>query len=286
MGGTSGGWRAAASLAAVAAFLLGAPAAGAAGDPTDDATRYWTTERMAGAVPEPAPPHTEHVSDPPVDASVEPTEVARLTAVARPYTDPDKRVHGKVFYTKNGRNSWCSAAVATAPNKSLVWTAAHCVAGAGNVTFVPAYNSAGKGDAPYGRWSARRVATSGNDHAVVVVNRLNGRFLQDVVGASGIRFNGPVDGRTTIWGYPGQRGWTGRDLTYCHQPVRVNGGSATTSCATQPGSSGGGYVTGASSPTGLGQLWANHTAGDGVSYARGSVFGATAKRLYDANARS
>lgn len=51
----------------------------------------------------------------------------------------------------------------------------------------------------------------------------------------------------------------------------------------QPGSNGGGYVTGAVTPAGLGYLWTNHTAGDGAGHAVGSVFGTTAKHLYEAN---
>ncbi|WP_020673098.1 trypsin-like serine peptidase [Amycolatopsis nigrescens] len=242
---------------------------------------------MAAAEPESSGSAPVPTSEPGVDTALPPTPgslvLTALTASPRPYTDPGERVHGKVFYTKGGRNTWCSSAVATAPNKSLVWTAAHCVSGAANVMFVPAYNSAGDDDAPYGRWPARLVQTSGNDHAVVVVGQVGDRSLEDVVGANGIRFNGPVANRTTIWGYPGARQWTGRDLTYCDERAQPSGASVRTSCVTQPGSSGGGYVTGAATPAGLGYLWANHTAGDGASYAIGSVFGATAKQLYDAN---
>ncbi|MGY0235368.1 trypsin-like serine peptidase [Longispora urticae] len=248
----------------------------AASTSTGDVLDYWTASRMAAATASDAPTRTA-----PADAA--PAVLAELTRAPRPYTDAGTRVHGKVFYTQSGgRNSWCSASVVTAPNRSLVWSAAHCLSGTTNVLFVPAYNSAGTGDAPYGRWPARRVVTSGNDHAVVVVSQVGGRYLQDVVGANGIRFTGPVNGRTTIWGYPAARIWTGRDLTYCHQPTRPDGGGTTTACDTEGGSSGGGYVTGNTTPTGLGYLWANHTAGSGAT-AYGSVFGTTAKRLYDAN---
>ncbi|WP_409490027.1 trypsin-like serine peptidase [Amycolatopsis sp. cmx-11-12] len=256
--------------------LLSPPALASADEPL----RYWTTDRMAAAEPESSSSAQVLISEPGVGAALPPTP---LTASPRPYTDPGERAHGKVFYTKGGRNTWCSSAVATAPNKSLVWTAAHCVSGASNVIFVPAYNSAGGNDAPYGRWPARRVRTSGNDHAVVVVGQVGGRSLEEVVGANGIRFNGPLANRTTIWGYPGARQWTGRDLTYCDVRAQSSGSSVSTSCVTQPGSSGGGYVTGAATPAGLGYLWANHTAGDGAGHAVGSVFGATAKQLYDAN---
>ncbi|WP_158880496.1 trypsin-like serine peptidase [Amycolatopsis anabasis] len=239
-----------------------------------DVLAYWTPERMAAATPVDAEPGAGQVRP-----------MAELTRAERPYADPGERVHGKVFWTKSGRNSWCSASVVTAPNKSLVWSAAHCLAGTTNVMFVPAYNSGGTDDAPYGRWPARKVATSGNDHAVVVVSQVGGKYLQDVVGANGIRFTGPLGGRTTIWGYPAARIWTGRDLTYCDQPTQPSGGSTRTACDTEGGSSGGGYVTGNSTPTGLGYLWANHTAGSGAT-AIGSVFGATAQRLYDANANA
>lgn len=220
-------------LTCLVAALLPAPGANAG---AEDILGYWTPERMATA--------TAHGETPSggMDA------MAELTRTPRPYTEPGERVHGKVFWTRAGRNSWCSASVVTAPNKSLVWSAAHCLSGTTNGMFVPAYNSAGTGDAPYGRWPARRVATSGNDHAVMVVSQVGGRYLEDVVGANGIRFTGPIGGRTTIWGYPAARIWTGRDLTHCHQPTSVSGGSARTACDTEGGSSGGGYVTGTSSP--------------------------------------
>ncbi|WP_433338103.1 trypsin-like serine peptidase [Spirillospora sp. CA-294931] len=244
---------------------------------------YWTAERMVSAQPESEPARRPAPSGTPTGGSVAPALPVELTAASRPYTEAGERVHGKVFYTKNGRDTWCSASSVTAANKSLVWTASHCVGGTTNVMYAPAYNSDGGGGAPYGRWPARKVATSGNDHAVVVVHPLNGQSLQDVVGANGIRFNGPIDRRTTIWGYPAARVWTGRDLTYCDQPTSPSGSSTRTACDTEGGSSGGGYITGTSTPTGLGSLWANHTAGDG-GWAIGSVFGTTARNLYTANA--
>lgn len=259
--------RSATLLVAVLAATLITPGGAHAGPPR--ILDYWTPDRMAAATS----PDTGEVA-----LGVR----AELTRAPRPYTAPGVRVHGKVFWSKGGRDSWCSASVATAPNKSMVWSAAHCLAGTSNVMFVPAYNSAGTGDAPYGRWPARKVATSGNDHALALVTQVGGRSLEDVVGANGIRFTGPIGGRTTVWGYPAARIWTGRDLTYCNQPVQVSGSSARIACDTEGGSSGGGYITGASTPTGPGQLWANHSAGAGAT-AIGVVFGNAAQQLYRAN---
>ncbi|GAA2787869.1 trypsin-like serine peptidase [Crossiella cryophila] len=264
--------RSATLLGALLAVALLVPGPAASGTPSDT-LGHWTPARMAAAT---SPDTGEPARDPALGV------LAELTKAARPYTAPGIRVHGKVFWTKSGRDSWCSASVVTAPNKSVVWSAAHCLSGTTNVMFVPAYNSAGSGDAPYGRWPARKVAISGNDHALAVVGQVGGKNLEDVVGANGIRFTGPIGGRTTVWGYPAARIWTGRDLTYCNQPTQLSGSSVRTACDTEGGSSGGGYVTGASTPTGLGYLWANHSAGAGAT-AIGVVFGATAERLYRAN---
>ena len=68
--------------------------------------------------------------------------------------------HGKVFFTDSGVNYVCSGTALTSGNKSVVWTAGHCVnEGPGayytNWAFVPAYKD---GARPYGTWAARDAA--------------------------------------------------------------------------------------------------------------------------------
>ena len=100
---------------------------------------YWTAKRMREAKP-----------------------VARAKGAGRggktsyPFTryeaSPYPAMHGKVFFTDSGVNYVCSGTALTSNNKSVVWTAAHCVnEGLGqyftNWAFVPAYRD---GARPYG----------------------------------------------------------------------------------------------------------------------------------------
>ncbi|CAF1624662.1 unnamed protein product [Rotaria sp. Silwood1] len=113
----------------------------------------------------------------------------------------------------------CSASVVTAPSKSLVATAAHCLFDDSTRTwhtnwiFVPAYN---KRAAPLGIWPARYVtilnayapssASSKNsnyDVGFVVVSPVNTRKIAQVTGSQGIKFNAPRNQLTYSAGYPG-----------------------------------------------------------------------------------
>ena len=187
--------------------------------------------------------------------------------------------HGKVFFTvRRGTspgNYVCSGTAVNSRNRSVVWTAGHCIydneAGGGfstNFVFVPAYED---GDAPYGRWPAKKIATTpgwrnqGNIRydlgAAVVKRNRSGRRLQSVVGARGIGFNQPRRQLVEIFGYPADPvavpphpEFTGeREFRCTTRPFGIDkpyGGSGppTTgvSCDMTGGSSGGGWVGGAS----------------------------------------
>lgn len=133
--------------------------------------------------------------------------------------EPEFSSHGKVFFTipdgDEAGDYVCSGTAVNSKNRSVVWTAGHCVfpaAGAGfatNWTFIPGYTEAAQ---PYGQWPAKRLATTGPwqeasnikyDFGAAVVRRNPaGAGLQDVVGARGIGFDQPREQIYRAYGYP------------------------------------------------------------------------------------
>ncbi|CAF3748246.1 unnamed protein product [Rotaria sp. Silwood1] len=126
---------------------------------------------------------------------------------------------GKVFFSTSSGEAMCSASVVTAPSKSLVVTAAHCLFDDSTRTwytnwiFVPVYD---EGAAPLGRWVGRygtilnayapSSASSKNynyDVGFVVVSPVNARKIAQVTGSQGIKFNAPRNQMTFSFGYPG-----------------------------------------------------------------------------------
>jgi hypothetical protein len=117
--------------------------------------------------------------------------------VAPPYTEFPKSTHGKVFFTdpSTGTNYVCSGTALSSENRSVVWTAAHCVNGGGgpwytNWLFAPARRD---GSNPYGTFAARELwSTSGwasggdisYDLGAAVVNVSGGSLLVNAVGVA------------------------------------------------------------------------------------------------------
>ncbi|MEV6297083.1 trypsin-like peptidase domain-containing protein [Streptomyces sp. NPDC051896] len=108
---------------------------------------------------------------------------------------------------------FCTASVVHSPRGNLLVTAAHCVGEAdSDLVFVPGYRD---GQAPYGVWKVgKRYLPDGwakdqdedSDLALVTVDDLDGRRIEDVVGAN--RFTpGTATGSTavTLVGYPDSR---------------------------------------------------------------------------------
>ena len=240
-----------ASIATTAIALAWAPGASArtvaepAGERPAEVRDYWTPSRMLAAremqAPESELPATrqsggEYDADaasylPPAGApaamrSGSPGGSARTITVGvdrREVTDPaatDVRMHGKVFFTitagPQAGDRVCSGTAVNSRNRSVVWTAGHCVfdldsgsSFATNWIFVPGYSAEG---APYGEWPAKRLATTSgwkgsanfryDVGAAVVTKNAEGERLQDVVGARGIGFDQPRDQRYSAYGYP------------------------------------------------------------------------------------
>jgi len=215
--------------------------------------RYWTRERMRNAHPA-----NRVLSGTFAPAAKRPPKAAASQPVPPPYTSQPTSTNGKVFFTEGGVNYVCSGTALLSGNKSVVWTAGHCVNdGAGtfvtNCAFVPAYLDGG---APYGTWTARTLLTTSGwnnsgdfsyDNGAAVVSLNGGRALTDVVGGVNPTFNYPRNQTYVSHGYPAAPPFNGQRLYTCTSPLRYDDTSANPptmgiDCDMTGGSSGGGWT--------------------------------------------
>jgi V8-like Glu-specific endopeptidase len=189
----------------------------------------------------------------------------------------------------------CSGTSVRAPSKRLVITAGHCVFDAGatdrwatNWMFVPGKKD---GNEPYGRWTAKRLATTsgwkggGNLHfdvGAAVMKRKDGRKLQNVVGGRGIAFGRGRNQTFDAYGYPAKSPFTGGRLWHCKSgnvdnddPPGRGPRTMGISCDMTGGSSGGGWVVG-------GKVESVVSYGYALSIDRlyGPYFGSAVRHLY------
>jgi V8-like Glu-specific endopeptidase len=195
------------------------------------AHEYWTQARMREAI-----------------ANSTPSAVT-ATASRRPRPAPTHllgmRTIGRVFSVlPDGTGYACTGTLVDSANRSLVWTAGHCLhrgRRAGfhtKVVFVPGYQAAATGNsAPYGVWPASLVAVTGSwiakgytgpdfggswrtpqfdGGALVLARDAAGRTLTDALGVSQhIAFSRRVRGRVRMIGYPAHAPYTGEQLMQC-----------------------------------------------------------------------
>ena len=221
--------------------------------------------------------------------------------IATPVLDPSApgtRAHGKVFFAVKGGsdpgNFVCSGTAVNSRNRSVVWTAGHCVFdefGGGksiNFAFAPAYQG---GETPFGLWPARELATTKQwkqsfnlryDVGAAVVRQTDGKTLQSVVGARGIGFDQPRRQDYDIFGYPAELPFTGQIEYSCASPSKGTdspGGTGPNtvraSCDMTAGSSGGGWISGR---TLLSVTSYGYDSEPGILY--GPYLSQTAKKLY------
>ncbi|MFF5447799.1 trypsin-like serine peptidase [Streptomyces sp. NPDC012888] len=178
-GATTGG-----ATAAGATGAAGAAAALAA----REAARFWTPERMAGALP----------VDPERDGTAAPGRPGARPGGAGTGRDfGGIPVVGRLFGVKKGGGYFCTAGAVASPGRDLVLTAAHCLRGTDpkQIAFVPQYTAARP--RPHGTFPVRRIFVDPRyrsrgpvrgaplDVAFVQVGpRADGKLLQDVVGAN------------------------------------------------------------------------------------------------------
>ncbi|HVL92186.1 MAG TPA: hypothetical protein VM264_02485 [Acidimicrobiales bacterium] len=254
---------------------------------------YWTSTRLASARPAtpvrpetPVPNSAEPRAAGGPSVSVAPTkaggpaateaaaaeepEALHAGSVPRPYTNYPDRLNGKVFfakYTAGGTfqgNFVCSGTVVNSENKSIVWTAGHCVHGGRggsfhrNWIFIPAYSSSFNGHEPYGRYTRRELwtrtewASNSNfrqDVGAAVVNRRNNIRIVDALGGQGITFNQSRSQTFRSYGYPQASPFNGFLQWVCVSgrisddfPAGVGPATIKIHCNMTGGSSGGGWL--------------------------------------------
>ena len=291
--------------------------------------RAWTVDRMRAAAPAPMPviqPADLHANTP---AMGEPQVIEGADDRARyssgsdesnetwasrrpiPFTreevvDPSVfpfAAHGMIFGSSPMGDFACSGTAVTSDNKSVVWTAGHCLHLGGQmsaeVIFVPGYEKEVLGEedameetAPYGVWPADLLLVprqwQSNENPLYDFGALRttpnsaGALLGDVVPARGIAFNQHPTETLQSFGYPGMPStkFDGEHLQTClsQGSGRVWDGMMAMGCDMEQGSSGGGWVMRDEFVTsnvsgGNMRVWPN--------MAFGPYLGNAAKALYD-----
>ena len=179
---------------------------------------------------------------------------------------------GRLFFkvynpsTQAWYDSWCSATVVNSENKSLVWTAGHCVYDTywnrwnNYYTFCPGYRN---GSCPLGQWKAALQNTTAEwknarcqsdgrcsptefwyDLGVLKMKPLNNALIANRIGSHGIAFSGATVQTRYLFGYPKNKS-NGQALYYCYGSNTVNASSNLTMapCSAGGGASGGPWLS-------------------------------------------
>jgi hypothetical protein len=163
------------------------------------------------------------MSAPRTTASAQHLSQPQQKAVAGPM-DPDGRV-GAIFLD-SGTLHVCTGSVVHSASGNLVMTAAHCLAGASQITFVPGFAGAAaptdvwKADAVYldPRWTAGKDPHA--DYAIARVSNDAGGSVESHVGLALTLGTAPPPGsRVTVMGYPAG---VGGSPIGCHASTAVS----------------------------------------------------------------
>ncbi|MFJ9613745.1 trypsin-like serine peptidase [Streptomyces noursei] len=180
----------------VSAIPSSSPFAGATG-----AAHAWSAQRMRGAQPFRHQPGISHTPPP---------------------TTSNARV-GAVFSHGGNGDHFCTGSVVDSPGKSVVITAAHCIHTGKDggyqtdLAFVPGYRD---GQTPNGIWPITKMVVDdhwaqssdpGYDVGFVIVGKLDGKRIADVLGANSFGYNAGYDNNVRITGYPA----SGQDPISC-----------------------------------------------------------------------
>jgi V8-like Glu-specific endopeptidase len=121
---------------------------------------------------------------------------------------------GALFVREPGGNHFCTASSVTSPGRDLLITAAHCINGGRNggyrkdLEFIPGYHD---GTAPHGVWQVQRLLVapqwaSDSDPALdvgfVVLAPLDGKNIEDVLGANKLAIDPGYQHVVRVTGYP------------------------------------------------------------------------------------
>lgn len=134
---------------------------------------------------------------------------------------------GVLFFSQNGEDFRCSA---TSIGDNALWTAGHCVhdgksgvsGWSDNVVFVPAYKD---GNAPFGYWTFKNIATSNawftsGDYrfdigGVTLEPNASGAAVDEVVGSLGFAYNLNPMQHWFNFGYPVTTPFDGKTMQIC-----------------------------------------------------------------------
>lgn len=172
-------------------------------DAKNDLDDYWTPERIAEAEPVSAPTPGKAGGD--GRTGGEPVVVDGTKPKLK---SPVDTTIGRLFFSTDDGDYICSANVVPSDNGSVIATARHCgfENNGRNYRFAPDYDT---GNTPHGWWDWKSAGwTTGGDgvafdYAFIVLNKKDGRSVQDTVGSSGIAFNNAIDRDAQITGIPG-----------------------------------------------------------------------------------
>ncbi|PGH47565.1 serine protease [Streptomyces sp. Ru87] len=242
------------------------------------AADYWTTQRMASAIPVETTELAEEAAEraasgnaPGPDAPQAPAGAPTTGSEPAAPTTGDSlhraavtatQVVGKVFFTaSDGLDYVCSASAVNSTGKNMVFTAGHCVHGgpgeswASNWQFVPYYDH---GSRPYGTWSAETLVAfngwieNGNfgyDLGIVITYpNSSGTELVDAVGGLGVQWNYEKARAMTAMGYPASGQFDGEWQYFCQATTSQRSSGVPDQikmpCNMTGGSSGGPWIYG------------------------------------------
>ncbi len=207
-----------------------------------EASRYWTSQRMAEATPVsterdktqtlratrellgdedsslPSSPRSRASQHRAAPSAVAPQAAAgglATTTAGAKWNGGNSVVPsiGLAYFTDGVGKMSCSAGVVNSQTGDLVGTAGHCCklgrSFYKNWTFVPGHSA---GEAPYGKWPARQLFTTtgwahrqddNEDVCFAALSTVNGQHISQVVGANAISFNASESVGVHSFGYPG-----------------------------------------------------------------------------------
>jgi V8-like Glu-specific endopeptidase len=160
---------------------------------------FWTRHRLNGAVPLYGPASHQ-------------VPAPNLSPQARPAV-PGIRV-GALFLRQGSTDHFCTASVVRSPGRNLLVTAAHCIhSGKGgsyshDLVFIPDYKN---GQSPFGIWTVRQLLVAPQwadasdpdyDVGFVVLNSLDGRNIEDILGANRLGLDTSYQYLVRVTGYP------------------------------------------------------------------------------------
>ncbi|MGN6274545.1 MAG: trypsin-like serine peptidase [Solirubrobacterales bacterium] len=280
---------------------------------TQQALRYWTPARMRAAKPMEGSPPSLHLSrgaEPDgrpgaVMATAATASGVTFDEVAYP-TSEELRRNGVVFFLVDGIPARCSGTSVNAPNRSVVFTAGHCVFNRFSNhhwydrlwVFVPGFRF---GQRPFGVFPATHLdatklwmseeSEDADVGAAVVGRNERGQSLEAAVGGDGIAWNQPARQVFDVHGYPAGPPFDGETQRLCSQtPFLAHDAlsylmkgplNLAVSCNVTGGASGGGWTIGGDTLNSVTDY--AYPRDPATDY--GSYFGQEVARLYGRVAR-